>query len=158
MKTIWKAAAIVVVVIIMVIAAAAALGSGSDDSPEVRYDYSIEVSDSFAEADGGVVNAPAGSTFAIVTWRVANDGYADGFSTNDLIFQTDAVVNGVAHGTSIWGTTHPGHMLGEITEGSTASFVCVYEVPAGTTAQDVTMQMEYVMFDPPTMERDDSLL
>lgn len=104
-------------IIIAIVVIAAAIGPGSDESPEVRYDYGIEVADSFVGDDEYEVDAPSGSAFAIVTWRVANDGYADGFSTNDLIFQTEAVVDGVAHGTSFRGTAHPGYLLGEITEG-----------------------------------------
>ncbi len=156
MKTGWKVAAAVAAVVVIV-AAIAVLASGGDDGPDVRYDYEMEIVGSFTEADGDVQDAPAGREFLVVTWTVANDSYADGFSTNDIIFQTRAVVDGVGHGTSVYGYLHPGYVLGDIVEGETASFVLVYEVPAGTTAEDVTMQVEYVMFDPPSMERDASL-
>ena len=155
MRTGWKVAVAIVAVIVVI--AVVALATGGDDGPEVRYDYEMEVVGSFEEADGDVQTAPAGSEFLVVTWTVANDGYSDGFSTNDLIFQTDAVVGGIAYGTSVYGYLHPGYVLGDIMEGQMASFVFVYEVPAGTAVGDVTMQVDYVMFDPPSMERDTSL-
>lgn len=155
MKTGWKVA-VAIVAVVVIVAVIAAVGSG-DDSPEVRYDYELEVADSFTSSSGYEETPSSGNQYVIVTWTVANDSYGDGFHTNDLFFQAKVVAGGVAYGTSIDMYTHPGYLLGDILEGEKATFVYVYEVPAGIPAEDLDVQVHYADFDPPSMERDMSL-
>ncbi|MDO5854062.1 MAG: hypothetical protein Q4Q62_08555 [Thermoplasmata archaeon] len=147
----------VVVLAVIVLLAAAASGGGSSKA-EVRYNYSIEVTDSFTTDSGYTASSGTGSDFAIVTWTVANDSYSDGFSTNSLTFDADLTVNGLTYGTSAYMYSHPGYLLATIEQGHSASFVYVYEVPDGTAVSDIEVSFEYTWtFDPPKMERDESL-
>ena len=155
MKTGWKVA-VAIVAVVVIVAVIAAAGSG-DDSPEVRYDYELEVADSFTSSSGYVVTPSEGNQYAIVTWTVANDSYGDGFHTNDLFFQAKVVAGGVAYSTTVDMYTHPGYLLGDILEGEKATFVYVYEIPAGIPTENLDVQVKYVDFDPPSMERDTSL-
>ena len=141
MKTGWKVA-VAIVAVVVIVAVIAAVGSG-DDSPEVRYDYGIEVADSFTSSSGYEETPSSGNQYVIVTWTVANDSYGDGFHTNDLFFQAKVVAGGVAYGTSIDMYTHPGYLLGDILEGERAMFVYVYEVPAGTLCQELSILGRY---------------
>ncbi len=147
--------------IVMVIVCAVMYFSipGDVDSGDVRYDYVVELTDSFESTSEyrDVVTAPAGKQFAVVTWTIANDSFKDGFSTNDLIFQSDVVVDGLIYTPQIIGFEHPGYVSASIAEGHTASFVYVYQIPAGTSVDGVEVVFEYVTVYPPDMIKDESI-
>lgn len=147
-----------VIVVIAVVAIAAAASSGSDDGPEVRYNYSVQVTDSFG--DGPFPETPSeGHEFAVVTFTFANDSYEDGFSTNPLMFVVDVVVDGLSYSTSYHMMSHPGYQLVDIMPGGTASCSYVFEIPSGTSAEDVEVQWEVQWtFDPPEMGSDGTLV
>ncbi len=151
-------AIVVVVVIIVAIAAVVVVMSDDDKGGKVRYDYEIEIVDSFY--DGTFNETPSsGNQFAIVTFTVVNDSYEDGFDTNMTIFDVDLKVGSTTYPTSFYTFLHPGYLLTDIMVGETASFVYVYEVPSGTTVSSISVEMSYIWtFDPPTMERDRSLM
>lgn len=154
-----KVKIIVGVVVLVAIVAIVAAAMGGSDETEVRYDYTVDFEKSFESTTGGTQTASEGMTYLINTWVVANDGYKDGFSTNDLIFQVKATIGGVSYSNSVIGYLHPDYKLVTIEEGGSARFVEVFEVPEGTTASDVTISWDYVDFGfDPKMERDDSLL
>lgn len=75
MKTGWKVA-VAIVAVVVIVAVIAAVGSG-DDSPEVRYDYEIEVADSFTSSSGYEETPSSGNQYVIFTWTVVNDFYRD---------------------------------------------------------------------------------
>lgn len=146
-----------VVVIVIVLIAIVAVAS-SDDETEVRYNYKVELADSFVTNSGYTETADAGKQYAIVTWTVANDSYDDGFSTNDLTFVTYVTVNGIQYRTTFENVSHPGYKLETITAGHQDSFVCVYEIPSTAKLSDIEVTYDYQWtYDPPNMERDTSL-
>lgn len=153
---------IIVVVIVAVAIAAVALGnSSSDDSPQVRYDYTLETADSFSNPDyPSLTHTPDdGMEYAILTVMYANDGFADGISTNPLGMAWTLTVDGQEYSTSVDMYLHHGYQLINIAEGQTGTCVYVYEIPAGTPASDVDVSLEmHWNFDPPTIGRDNSLL
>ncbi|MDO5861836.1 MAG: hypothetical protein Q4Q58_03470, partial [Thermoplasmata archaeon] len=111
-----------VVVVLAVILLAAAAMSGSDKT-EVRYNYEIELTDSFTSDSGYEVTSGTSTQFAIVTWTVANDSYSSGFSTNSLTFDVELTVGGLTYSTSAYMFSHPGYVLATIEQGHQASFV-----------------------------------
>lgn len=155
-----KKTIVVIAVIVVVIAIIAIAASGGDDKPaDARYDYTLEVTDSFIGDDGEVVTAPSGNDFAILTIAIANDHYDSGITTNDMINRWTVTVDGIEYSSSVWGFDHPLYVLGSITEGSEVTYALVFQVPDGTVAEDVTVGHEWVDFGSgPKFERDDSLL
>ena len=149
--------AVIVVIVVAVIAIAGS--SSNDDSPEVRYDYDVTVADSFATDYGMIVIPDAGNAFVILDVTIANDSYEDGITTNPLTFMWDVSVNGITYSTDSNMFSHPGYQLIEIGQGATGTCTYVYQVPAGTTADQVTVSYEYAWtLDQPRLQHDDSLM
>lgn len=150
---------VVVVIIVAVLAIAIGSGGGQDSSqPDARLNYEYEVADSFVAADGDLETAYAGNTFVILTITCANDHFSSGISTNDLIFQWEVTVDGMSYSTTVQGYSHPNYKLATIAEGNTGNWTLVFNVPAGTTHDDVTVSYEYVMIgSTPTFEIDETL-
>lgn len=154
-------AVVVVVIVVVVIAAIAFGGSSSDKSPEVRYDYTLETSDIIVNPDYPLAPSTpsSGMEYAILTVMYANDHYADGIDTNPLEMVWTITVDGIGYSTSADMFTHPGYQLIDIGEGATGTCVYVFEVPEGTPVEDMEVSLDIQWtFDPPTIERDDSLL
>lgn len=148
----------VVVIVIVLMAVVTVAASSDDDKTEVRYNYKVELADSFVTSSGYTETADAGKQYVIVTWTVANDSYDDGFSTNDLIFVTYVTANGLQYRTTADNYLHPGYKLETITEGHEDTFVCVYEIPSTVQLSDIEVSYDYQWtYDPPKMERDTSL-
>lgn len=153
--------AIVAVVIVVAVVAIAASGGSSDEPADVRYDYTIETADSIVNPDyPSLPSYPdEGKVYAILTVMYANDHYADGITTNPLEMVWTVTVDGIGYSTSGDMFTHPDYQLIDINEGASGSCVYVFEVPEGTEAGDITPSLDIQWnFDPPTIERDDSLL
>ncbi len=144
-------------IVLIIVCASIYFGTSDPDPTYVRYDYDIEVVDSFETTLGYDYPAPIGKQYAVVTWTVANDSFEDGFSTSDLDFQADVVVDGLAYTPRVIGDLHPGHLDARITTGHQATFVYVYEIPAGTDAEDIDVSFEYVTVYPPVMTRDEGI-
>ncbi len=145
-------------IILFVISASIYFGIPDEvDSGSVRYDYDVEIVDSFESKSGYVYTADIGTQFVIVTWTVANDSFEDGFSTDDLIFQADVVAGGLSYTPRVIGFDHPGYVSATIVMGHTASFVYVYQIPEGFAVEDIGMEFEYMTVYPPEMIRDEGL-
>lgn len=153
-----KTVLIMVPVLIVAILIVALVMDGGEKPADVRYDYDVEVVDSFMTGSGYEQESSPGEDYAIVTWVVVNDHYEDGFDTNILTFSTSVVVNGLSYTTTVDTYSHPDYKLVTVLEGGSATFAYVYDVPEGTDPSDVEVQYEYIWtFDPPTMERDPTL-
>ena len=150
----------VVVIVVIVIAAVAAGGGSSDEEQDadVRYDYAAELSDGW-DLDQIIPTKPSdGMQFVVIHYVLANDAVTDGITTNPLIFEWTATVNGLTYDLDMIATaSHPDERTVGINVGAQAESVAVIEVPAGVSLDDIEIALEY-SFDDLTLERDDSLL
>lgn len=154
-----KAIIAIVVVVVVVIIAAVAIGGGSDDKPaDVRYDYTMELSDGFNEDEILPSHPDEGMQFVILHYTLANDSVEDGISTNPLIFEWTATIDGLTYDLDMMDTAaHPDESTVEIGVGAQATSVVVIEIPDTATLDDITISLD-VAFADFTYEQDDSLL
>lgn len=115
------------------------------DAP--RYDsrirYTYEISDTFPGS--GSWNTPdPGYTFLIVTFTMANDSYAQGLPTDWWSVVVKAEVNNVEYSRSIFDTAdHVLYKDVKIMPGGQASSVCITEIPAGYTADQIDVRISF---------------
>lgn len=147
----------VVVVIAIIAIAAAAMSGGGDKSPDVRYNYDAELSDSFLTSTGTLQEASDGYQYLVVVYTVYNDKWSDGVSTNSIIWQWKATANGVSYSSTVVGYLHPDYQLVTVEKGGHATSVEVFEVPDTLTMSDITISQDYKDFSTPKIERDTSI-
>lgn len=151
----------IVAVVVILIAAVACMGGESDpDKDKVQYDYAVGIADSFTTKAGFTEAADEGMTYVIVHTYAKNIGFEDGFKTNSLLmWQWKTTVDSVTYSSSIDGYAHPDYVSPVTLEvGGEFRSVEVFEVPSGTTVDDVQISMKYVDFgDEPVFEKVDVL-
>lgn len=151
----------IVAVLVVVVIAAAVIGGG-DDSPEARYNYKVELADSFqwTGESGTVYNEKpdAGMQYAILTYTVYNDSYSDAISTNSIIWVWKIVADNIEYSDNIDTFSHPGYKLVEVQKGGHATQVLVYQIPASLTESDIKVTQDYTWtFDPPKLKLDETI-
>ncbi len=148
---------IIAVVIILIAAVAIAGGESNPDKDKVQYDYKVDIANSFSSTVGGSETAPAGSTFAIVHIYVKNIGFDEGMSLNDFVWQWKVSVSGTTYSPTVSTYLNPEYKgSAEVDVGGETTTVQVFAVPVGTTADMVTVSMDYFDFGPtPVFERVD---
>lgn len=149
----------VVVVAIIAIAAVAMGGSDDDKAADVRYNYSAELVKSFTTNVSGAEpqTASEGMQYLIVTYKAFNDSWSDGISTNVIMWQWKATVNGVSYSDSVVEYLHPGYQLIKIEKGGNGGSVVVFEIPDTIAMTDIEISQKYVDFKTPTIERDTTI-
>ena len=145
------------VVVIAIIAIAAVAVGGGDKSPDVRYNYEAELSDSFLTSTGYLQTASEGMQYLVVVYTVYNDKWSDGITTNDIIWQWKATANGISYSSTVVGYLHPDYQLVTVEKGGHATSVEVFEVPDTLTMSDITISQDYNDFSTPKIERDESI-
>ena len=126
---------------------------------ECRYDYEVELTDSFVGYNGVVEKAGDGKQYAIIHITAANDGVVGGISLNPYTWVWQIVADGIIYTHCLDHYSHPEH--GEssmaIDMGSTGSYVVVLEVPKTLTMNDMEVTTEYSS-SIVTLIHDDSLI
>ncbi len=145
------------VVIVVIIAIAAVAVGGGDKSPDVRYNYSSELTDFFTTSSGSIQSASDGMQYLVVVYTVYNDKWSDGVTTNDIIWQWKATANGVSYSSTVMGYLHPDYQLVTVEKGGHATSVEVFEVPSTLSMSDITISQDYKDFSTPKIERDTSI-
>ena len=145
------------VVVIAIIAIAAVAMGGGDKSPDVRYNYEAELSDSFLTSTGTLQTASDGMQYLVVVYTAYNNKWSDGITTNDIIWQWKATANGISYSSTVIGYLHPDYQLITIEKGGHATSVEVFEVPDTLTMSDITVSQDYKDFSVPKIERDEDL-
>ena len=145
------------VVVIAIIAIAAVAVGGGDKSPDVRYNYEAELSDSFLTSTGYLQTASEGMQYLVVVYTVYNDKWSDGVTTNDIVWQWKATADGISYSSTVVGYLHPDYQLVTIEKGGHATSVEVFEVPDTLTMSDITISQDYNDFSVPKIERDESI-
>ena len=145
------------VVVIAIIAIAAVAMGGGDKSPDVRYNYEAELSDSFLTSTGTLQTASDGYQYLVVVYTVYNDKWSDGITTNDIIWQWKATADGVSYSSTVIGYLHPDYQLVTVEKGGHATSAEVFEVPDTLTMSDITISQDYKDFSTPKIERDTSI-
>lgn len=121
-------------------------------SGDVEYDYSYYTTPSFVSKSGYVETPQSGYTYLIVEVRAKNIGYDSGLSTNDIIWQWKAQVNGLEYSTSIDQYSHPKDVGSvDVIPGYSVDFVRVFKIPADVDVSTVKVTNEYCMFGPPKL-------
>lgn len=144
---------IIAVVAVVVIVAAAFAGSSSAPA-DGRYDYKVELADSFTSSTGYVEHPGAGMQYAILTYKVIND-HASNISTNPLTWDWTLKAKNLSYSMNFDTYSHPGYKLVDVNEGGEATQVIVFEVPQDVTISDISMEWKY--FLGPKLERDTSI-
>lgn len=147
--------------IITIGAVALIMNDGEEDPADVRYNYDLEVVDSYTDSYGDLVEANTGKTFVIATVTVANDHYKGGISTNwitmNWIIKTSSGIDYDSCADSIF---HPDYQDVTINKGSVLTYAVMFEVPDSIHESDI---LEFVpdyltLEDMPTFELDSTLL
>lgn len=144
-------------VVIAIIAIAAVAMGGGDKSPDVRYNYEAELSDSFLTSTGTFQTASDGYQYLVVVYTVYNDKWSDGITTNDIIWQWKATANGVSYSSTVIGYLHPDYQLVTVEKSGHATSAEVFEVPDTLAMSDITISQDYKDFTTPKIERDESI-
>lgn len=150
-----------VVVVAIIAIAAVAMGSSDDDkAADVRYNYSAELVKSFTTSVSGAEpeTAPEGKQYLIVSYKAFNDSWDAGVSTNDIMWQWKATVNGISYSDSVVGYLHPGHQLIKIEKGGNGGSVVIFEIPDTIAMSDIEISQKYVDFKVPKIERDTTIV
>ena len=152
----------VVLIAIIAVAAIAIGGGSSDDTPEARYNYKIELADSFAwtgESGTAYTEHPdAGKQYAILTYKAVNDSYDDGISTNALIWEWKVIIDGVSYTCDFDTFSHPGYQLVTAGVGGTATQCMVFQIPTTVALGDITVSQEYRSLDAPRLQHDATIV
>lgn len=147
---------------IITIGAVALITNNGGDSPaDVRYNYDLEVVDSYTDSYGDLVEANAGTTFVIATVTVANDHYEDGIKTNWITLNwTIKTSSGIDYDSCADTIFHPDYQDVTINAGSVLTYAVVFEVPDSNLESDILeLVPDYLTLeDMPTFELDSTLL
>lgn len=143
-------AGIAVVAVILLVAAFAFSGS---DGPDARYDYEVELTDTFVNENGFIERPTDGMQWAILSYTVTNDGYYPYVSTNPMTWEWELTVHGITYTYSMDTYSHPGYVLSEVDNGETGSQTLVYSIPSSVVLSDITISQEYIIGSP-DLERD----
>lgn len=130
---------------------------GADE--ECRYDYEVELTDSFVGYNGIIEKPGAGKQYAIVHVTAANDSVAGGASTNPYIWEWTIEADGITYTHTLDHYGHPEHGEAdkEIAMGDTGSFVVVFEIDKTLSKADLDVNTKYNR-DLVVLIHDDSLI
>lgn len=152
-----KVLAIVAAIFVVVIVALLIMPGGDRDS-EARYDYHLELADSFETSYGFTEKPGADEIYAILTICIANDSYDKGITTNPLtnVWQLD--IGSILYDYSMDSYSYPGYELRTIAVGGTLTYHLVYEIPEGTTLEEIIVKHTWDIGAGPVFEFDDTLI
>lgn len=130
---------------------------GADE--ELRYDYELELTDSFIGYNGDIIKADEGKQFAIVHVTGYNKSVAGGATENPYIWEWNLVADGITYTYDMKHYRHPDHGEDsrEIPMGETGSFVVVFQVIKTLSADDITVKTAYTLGNVNTIY-DDTLI
>lgn len=149
---------IVAIVAVVVIVFVALMLIPTNKDVEARYDYEMEITDSFQTSYGYKEMSGAGENFIILTIRIANDSYDDGITTNPYINVWTVVIDGIFYEYSNDTYSYPGYELRKIGVGATLTYHLVFEVPDWATADDIAVEHSWDIGSGPVFELDETLL
>lgn len=127
--------AVIAVLILLLVGAA-----GASAGPDVRYNYTVSISDT---PPGVTWARPGGSEYVTVHITIMNDR-AQSVSTNALNWQFKLVTpNGVEYNSSIYTFSHPSYELVNLGPGMFCHTVQVFELPK-FVGHDFEVKLKYI--------------
>lgn len=144
------------IAVVAVIALVAVFAFSGSDGPDARYNYDIELTDTFVNDNGFIERPTDGMQWALLTYTVTNDGYYSDVSTNPMTWEWDLSVNGITYTYTMDTYSHPGYVLSEVEKGETGSQTLVYSIPSSVILSDITVSQEYTIGSP-DLVRDDTV-
>lgn len=142
----------VAIVVIAVIAIAAS--GGSDDEPDVRYDYEAYLTDTL----GTALTAPEGQQFLVIDYALANDGDEE-ISTNYMYADWTATIDGITYTASaVYSVSADGYQMISIQPGAVGTSAAVILVPEDCELSDLDIGYDLNDFSRHVIAYDDSLL
>lgn len=128
-------------------------------SEECRYDYEVELTDSFVGYNGVIDKAGDGKQYAILHITATNESVAGGVNLNPYTWEWNILAKGITYTHCLDHYDHPQHgeHTMDIDMGSTASFVVVFEIPKDLTLGDLDITQKYSR-STVTMIHDDTLI
>lgn len=144
------------------------IAGGSDDNPltpstkdpNVRYDMTVEMCDSFRDTIGGISKADEGMQYAIIHFRLVNDSYGPGLDLSPAYVEWTVTASGVIYSHDFDTYFHPGYHTAEaIMEGGQVDDVRVFQIPKELGLSDIKVTLEYDEFGKyPVLKHDASLI
>ena len=146
-------AGIAIIAVLAVVVIAASMGSSG---PDARYNYDIELTDTFVNEEGFIERPIDGMQWAILSYTVTNEGYSPYVSTNPLTWEWTLGVNGLTYTYTSDSYSHPGYDLKEVRMGGTDSQILIFSIPATFGLSDITVSQDYTLGGD-DFERDESI-
>lgn len=144
------------IAVVAVIALVAVFAFSGSDGPDARYNYDIELTDTFINDNGFIERPTDGMQWAILTYTVTNDGYYSDVSTNPMTWEWELMAGGITYTYTMDTYSHPGYVLSEVDKGETGSQTLVYSIPSSVILSDITVSQEYTIGSP-DLVRDDTV-
>ena len=137
-----KAIVGIVVVALVAVVAIVAISGGSSDTSDARYNYDLELTDTFTTKEGFIDTAPSGMQWGIITYTAVNDRMSE-LSTNPLVWMWKLTANGIEYTDTLYTYDHPGYALKDVPKGETVSQTLVYSISQDLKASDITVSESY---------------
>lgn len=154
--------------VFIVILAIGIIAGGSDDNPltpltkdpNVRYDMTVEMCDSFHNDMDYTSKAEGGMQYVIIHFRLVNDSYGPGLDLNPYFVKWTVTASGVIYSYDFDTYSHPGYHTAEaIMEGGQVDDVRVFQIPKELGLSDIKVTLEYDEFGKhPVLKHDASLI
>ena len=132
----------IMVVALVAVIAIVAISGGSSDTSDARYNYDLELTDTFTTKEGFIDTAPSGMQWGIITYTAVNDRMSE-LSTNPLTWMWKLTANGIEYTDTLYTFDHPGYALKDVSKGETVSQTLVYSIPQDLKASDITVTEAY---------------
>lgn len=119
---------IIIGAVVVVLGGLLILGAAGSTIPDVRYNYTTELSEGF-QGDFSYVTPEPGNVFVIVVIHAYNDYVSGGVSMSPLTWAWRTIAGNIEYTSSIHTFSHPMYKSGSIVKGGNERFVIVFEIP-----------------------------
>ncbi len=145
-----------IVTLVILVSAAVYTNFGAGVDSGARYNYELDLSDTFVSKEGHIERPEDGMQWAILSYAVTNDDYRPCVSTNRQVWEWRLMVDGQTYPSTNDSYDHPGYVIRDVYRGETNYQTLVFSIPASVSLSDITVSQNYTIRNN-GFEKDDSI-